>query len=286
MTQDIRTPANRNVSPTPLNASSPIVSPAALLWRHRSMLWQTTRNEIRTRFAGSLLGLAWLVLYPLLFLGTYALVYGLIFKVRVAAVGSTADYVALIFCGLIPFLGFSEALASGVGCVVQNVNLIKNTLFPVELIPVKAVLVSQSTQVVGLAILIAAVAALGRLTPWVLLLPLIWVLQLLLTTGLLWILSSLNVYLRDLQNVISVVILMLMLISPIAYTEDMVPAGLRWTLVFNPLYYLIVSYQNTLMLGACPPVKILVALAVLAVSFFAVGFWFFGRMKRVFADNV
>ena len=259
--------------------------PLDLLWRNRRLLFQTTREEIRSRFAGSVMGMAWLVLYPMLFLGVYAGVYVFVFKVRLAHFQSE-EYVALIFCGLIPFLGFAEALSSGVTSVTSNAKLIKNTLFPIELVPVKAVLTSQCTQIVGTVLLLAVLGVLGKLTLWALLLPVVWLLQVFFTLGLIWVLSSLNVYLRDLQNVISVVILMLMLGSPIAYTVDMIPSALRKALYLNPLYYIIICYQDCLMMSRFPRGGAFWGLLILGLGGLWFGFWFFSRMKRVFVDNV
>jgi lipopolysaccharide transport system permease protein len=259
--------------------------PYALLWKHRRLLIQTTWSDIRTRFAGSILGLIWLVLFPLLFLGAYAFMYIFVFKVRFAEFNSI-DYIVLIFCGLIPFLGFSEALGSGVSSVTSNSALVKNTLFPIDLVPVKTVLVSQATQVVGTGLLLIVLTFMGKITIWVLLLPIIWVLQILFSIGLIWVLSSLNVFLRDIQNTISVVILMLMMVSPIAYTADMVPSNLRTILLFNPLYYLIISYQSSLMLGMFPDGWIFWILAALAFGVFWGGYMFFIRMKLVFVDSI
>ena len=249
------------------------------------LLRQTSINDIRARYAGLVLGLVWLVLYPVLFLGVYAATYLCVFKVRFALFDSN-QYVAVIFCGLIPFLGFAEALGLGVGSVTANANLIKNTLFPIELIPVKAVLVSQCSQVVGTGLLLITVALMGKLTWWALLLPLAWAGQILFSVGLLWILSSLNVYFRDLQNMVSVAILFLMMTSPIAYTADMVPATLRPFLKLNPLSYLIASYQDCLMIGRFPRDGVLWVWLGIAAAFFCGGYWFFGRMKTLFVDNV
>jgi lipopolysaccharide transport system permease protein len=262
-----------------------LTGPFSVLWRHRLLLWQTVRNDIRARHAGSVLGLAWLGLYPLLFLGTYALIYICVFKVRFALFNSN-EYVVLIFCGLIPFLGFTEALGLGIGSVTSNASLIKNTLFPIELIPVKAVLVSQCTQVVGTALLLAVLVVLGRFSAWMALLPVVWVAQVLFSLGLIWFLSSLNVFVRDLQNIVTVLTLMLMMISPIAYTADMVPAGLQPFLKVNPLYHLVVCYQDSLMLGRFPRDGVLWVLLSLATVFFLAGYWFFTRLKVVFADNI
>lgn len=260
-------------------------APFEALWQQRMLLLQTTYNDIRARYAGSVLGLAWLVIYPLLFLGAYAFVYLFIFKVRLELF-DVNEYVVLVFCGLIPFLGFAEALGTGVSSVTSNANLIKNTLFSIEMVPVKAVLTSQCTQVVGTGMLLIAVALLGRLTVWVLILPVLWLLQLAFTIGVIWILSSLNVYLRDLQNVVSIMTLILMMISPIAYTVDMVPQNLRPLLAFNPLYYMIAAYQDCLMLGRFPRQDILGILLCISLGSFCVGYSFFSRMKQVFADNV
>jgi lipopolysaccharide transport system permease protein len=258
--------------------------PLALLWRHRVLLWQTTRNELRARYAGSVLGMTWLVFYPLLFLGIYTAIYLFVYQVRSASFETPQEFVALVFCGLIPFLGFAESLGSGLPSVSSNAPLIKNTLYPVDLIPAKAVLVSQSTQLVGLGLLVAAVTVMGHLSWYILWLPVVWVLQVMFTLGLIWILSSLNVYLRDLQNVMAVVILMLMVASPIAYTLDMVPERMRFILALNPLYYIITAYQDCVFLGRSP--RLLWPLVGLGAGGFWVGHWFFNRMKKVFIDNV
>ncbi|MEC1719149.1 ABC transporter permease [Schinkia azotoformans] len=262
-----------------------VKEPFTLLYKYRNLLWQTTRNDIKVRFAGSLLGALWLFFYPLLLLGAYALVYLFIFKVKFQLFDSN-EYVALIFCGLIPFLGFSEALSMGVGSVVSNANLMKNTLFPIELVPAKSVLASQSTQVTGMFMLLIVLALLGKWTIFMPLIIIIWILQIMFTMGVIWIISSINVFVRDLQSIISVVVLLLMLVSPIAYTEDMIPENLRPYLAFNPVYYLTVSYQSVLMLGKLPSTHVSVTLVIMSFLTFIVGFWFFTKMKRVFTDNV
>lgn len=255
------------------------------LYRHRAILKQTTLNDIRSRFAGSLLGLSWLVVYPLLLLGAYAAVYIFIFKIRFELFNSN-EYVALIFCGLIPFLGISEALGMGVGSVVSNANLIKNTLFPIELIPAKAVLVAQCTQTVGMGLLLIVLGVMGKLTFVSLLFLAVWVLQLMFSIGIIWMLSSINVFFRDLQNMVSVLILILMMVSPIAYPAEMIPANLRPFLALNPLYYFIVAYQELLMFGRMPSVEIAVPLVAISIFAYMLGFVFFKKMKGVFADNV
>ncbi len=262
-----------------------IADPLFLLVRNRRLLYQTTITEISRRYAGSALGLVWVGLYPLLFLGVYALIFLTVFKVRFDLYSSN-EYVAIIFCGLIPFLTFAEGLATGVSSVVSNSNLVKNTLFPIELIPVRAVFSAQTIQMVGLVMLIITSFLLGRLTWWVLLVPVIWLFQIFFMIGLIWILSGFNVFFRDLQNIVSVVILMLMMITPIAYPVDMIPANLRPLLGLNPLYYLVAAYQDVLMNGRFPHGEIFWILLGMSFAFLVFGHLIFKRLMGVFADYV
>ena len=160
------------------------------------MLWATTLADIQSRYAGSVLGMFWLVIYPILMLTAYSVVYVFIFQVRLEQI-TTPQYVMLIFSGLIPFLGFSEGLGNSVISVTSNASLVKNTLYPIELIPVKAVLFSQCTEVVGLILLTVAVAVTGLLSPWLLLALPLWSFQVIFGIGVGWLISSINVVLRE-----------------------------------------------------------------------------------------
>ncbi|MFY9343801.1 MAG: ABC transporter permease [Planctomycetota bacterium] len=262
------------------------VAPYGLLWRHRVLLQRTTRSELKARFAGSLFGLAWLLGYPLLLLGAYASVFVFVLKVDADGFESPLDYVLLIFSGLIPFLGFAEGLGAGTPSVAGSANLIKNTLFPIELVPVRAVLVSQAVQVVGSVLLLATLVVTGGLTPWALLLPVVWLLQVMFTIGLIWIVSSVNVYLRDLQQMISVITLFLMMVSPIGVSAAAMTGPLTAFSACNPLWYVICCHQDLLVYGRMPPANAMLGLVLLGVGFFSLGHWFFTRMKRVLVDNV
>ncbi len=263
-----------------------VLAPFRLLWQHRRLLHSTTRNELKGRFAGSVFGVVWLLGYPMLLLAAYASMFVFVFKAQPAGFASSFDYVLLIFCGLIPFLGFAESLGSGTPSIAANASLIKNTLFPIELVPVRAVLVGQAVQVVGSGILLVAITANGMLTPWVLLLPVVWGLQLMFTLGLVWIVSSVNVYMRDLQQIVSVLVLFLMMASPIAVPAYDLSGSLAAISYCNPLWYVIACYQDLVVHGRAPIASAFGGLAVLGFGSFLIGHWFFGRMKRVLVDNV
>jgi lipopolysaccharide transport system permease protein len=261
-----------------------MLEPFKEIIKHRRIIWSTTLYDIKTKNAGSALGYAWLVLYPLLFLGMYAIVYLMIFKVRLQVL-SPYEYILLIFCGLIPFLSFSESLGRGVGAVSSNANLIKNTLFPIEFIPVNIVLSSQIILIIGFTVLSFITLYLGKLGWNYWFIFIVFFDQILFTIGVVWILSACNVFFKDLGQIISVVILMLMMISPIAYTEDLIPEALRSMLYFNPLYYLIILYQKILIFNTLD-IKLLGIFTVLAFLHFVLGYYFFTKLKGVFSDYV
>ena len=241
--------------------------------------------DVRKRYAGSILGLAWAFLYPLLFLGVYSIIYAVVFQVRFHNLG-TAEYILVIFCGLIPFLGFSESVQTGLGSVTANSSLIKNTMFPIELVPIKTVFAAQVSQITGSFILLVALTVMGKLSVTTPLILIIWFLQLVFQIGLVWILSGLNVVIRDLQSVIGIIIIMIMMLSPIAYPVDAIPAELSFFIFINPLFKFITSYQSVLMFKTVPPLIDWVVMIGLAFGFFVVGYIFFMRMKKVFTDNV
>jgi len=260
------------------------VGPLKLLYRYRHILYATTLVDIRSRYIGTVFGLAWAVAYPFFFLGLYAVVYGIILNVRLERYTSF-EYVLIMFAGLIPFIGFSEALSSSVSSVSTNKQLIKNTLFPIELVPVKAVLASSLSMLVGLGGLL--------LTLWVsdafratqlLIIPLIF-LQLAFSIGVGWLLSALNVIFRDIAQAIGIFVLFLMIASPIGYTADMIPRRLLPLVWINPLYYLIELYRQVLIYGELSAAYWIV-LAVLATAAFTLGYGVFRRLKPIFAEYV
>lgn len=255
-----------------------------LLYKHRNILWATSKHDLYGRYTGTLLGMLWPLIYPMMFLGLYSLVYIFILGVKIPHY-SQFSYVLLIFSGLIPFLGFTEALSTGTSSVISNKNLIKNTLFPIELIPVKAVLNSSVTMLVGLSVLLVVLFAKNMIYASQLMIPVYIILQLLFTIGLIWIFSALNVFFQDLSQMVNIINIMLMLVSPIAYTIDMIPQKLMILMYPNPLFYMIMLYRSSLIQGTVP-VNILLIFTLISVSIFSLGYFLFSRLKTVFVDYV
>ena len=259
-------------------------NPFRLLERYRGVLLRTTMVEVRTQYAGSALGLLWVLLGPLLLLVLYSVVYVMIFRIRPPTL-STAEYVLYVFAGLIPTIAFSAALNFGAGSLVQNRQILLNTVFPAELLPVRSVLVQSLALPVGLAFVAAGVAAVkGSLPIQAIIVPLLIVLQIMFVTGLAWVLSLVTLAARDVQQLLQYVSITLLIITPIAYTPDMIPAPLRVLTYGNPLYYFTAAYQSVLVFGSWPSTLEFGVCVALALVSFTGGFWLFQRVKMTFYD--
>lgn len=234
-----------------------------------------------------MLGLGWIAIGPLLILGIYALVYLEVFRVRANFLALSAPaYVVFIFCGLVPYLATADAMSRGVGSVVANKAVLNNTVYPIDLTPVQAALSAQAVMLVGLPIVTLGAIFTGHAHVTLLAVPIVWALLLIWLTGVNWILSMLNVAFRDLQSLITAILMILLVASPFAYTPAMVPHSVQLTLILNPFAYFVVAFQQLIMLGEVPDVWHAAVLTLMPLATFALGSWFFAKAKGVLLDYV
>ena len=256
---------------------------ARTLVAYRSLLLSITRVELKKKYAGSVLGMGWVVLQPALLLSVYLFIYMVVFKVRFPGF-SRFDYVLYVFCGLVPYLGFMEALTTGGMSLKQNMHLVKNVMLPIELIPVRAVMVGMASQFVSMGLVIVMVAVTGKLSLHILWLPIVVLLQLMALAGLTWILASLTVALPDVTYFVNLLIFLLMWLSPIGFTPEMVPAEFRIVIYLNPVSYMIEAYRDSMLNGTWPSLRVVVVYAGGSLLTFAAGAAFFRAFKGVLVD--
>lgn len=254
-----------------------------IMVRDRRLLAAITRVELAKRHAGSVLGMTWVVLQPALLLSVYLFIYLVVFKIRFPGF-SRFDYVLYVFCGLVPYLGFMEALTTGALSIKQNMHLVKNVMLPIELIPVRSVLVGMASQFVSIGFVFVLLAADRALSWHVLWLPAVIALQVLWLVGLTWILSSITVALPDVTYFVNLFVFLLMFVSPIGFKPDMVPASVEFVIYLNPIYYMTEMYRASMIYGRWPRAAVAVIYTVMCVGTFAVGSVFFERFKGVLTD--
>lgn len=256
---------------------------ADTVWRYRRILRSTTEVELRKRFAGSALGSAWLVLHPLLFLLIYLFLFLVVFRVRFPDM-SELGYVVYVFAGLVPYLALMEAATTGAVAIRQNVHLVKNVIVPIELIPVRTVLMVLAAELVGLAVIILLLLVDGSLSPYVVLLPLVILLQLMLVLGLVLVISALGVLLPDLGYALNLVMIFLLFVSPIGFRPETLPAAAQPLVWLNPVHYMLETFRSCLMVGYGPRWLAVAIFTTLAISSLVGGASFFRRFKGIIVD--
>lgn len=253
--------------------------------RHRALLLRTTRIELKKLYAGSAFGMLWIVLGPAILMALYSIIYVFVFQVRPAAL-TVPQYVLHVVSGLLPFIAFSSALVTSATSIRSNREVLLSTAFPAELLPVRAVFVSSMPLFVGLALSIVAGGMLEGVSVWLLLLPLAVASQLLFSVGIAWMLALVTVIMKDVQHVLQYVVISLLIVTPIAYTEGMVPSQMQAILYLNPLYYFVRMYQHAIVYQSPPPNHVFIGAPLLGIVFYMLGFFLFQRTKQVVYDYV
>jgi lipopolysaccharide transport system permease protein len=269
-----------------MNNPAGIFRSLKILASYRARVLEGVLRDVRQRYVGSLLGVLWAALFPLLQLSIYAGLYTVIFKVRPAGL-TEWGYVLLVFSGLVPLLAFNEILTAATSSLTANKNLLLNTVFPAELIPLRAALAAHVSSIFGLAITMVLGVALGR-TGWqaILLVPIFWMLLIMFAIGIGWVFSLLTLVAKDIQHGLGLVTMMLIILSPFAYTPEMVPSLLKPIIYLNPLSYFVLTFQQIICYGVLPDPIPMIGSVVLGLGGFLIGFTVFQRAKNIFFDYV
>jgi len=256
------------------------------LFRYRGRLFQGVYHDVKMRFAGSVLGIFWAILFPLAQLTIYAVLYAVIFKIRPSGL-TEMQYVLLVFSGLVPLLIYNESVSTSISSLTANKALLTTTVFPVELIPIRTSLSAQVPSFIGLIITLILGYVLG-ITGYkaIIMIPILWTLLFMFIAGLSWMLSLFALVLRDIQNIFSLITMMMIFLSPFAYTPDMVPSGLQAIIYMNPLSYFVIPFQEVVAYNEWPDPRILTVTILISISTFFFGFRVFQKTKGVFFDYV
>ncbi len=260
-------------------------TPFARLRRYTSLLAMLAGRDLAVRYRGAFLGGLWALLQPLAMLALYTFVFSIVLRVKMGSDASPHTFALYLMAGLLPWLAISEGLGRSVTAVLDNANLVKKVVFPLEVLPAVPVASALVAQGIGTALLLIAIPALGRpLHATILLVPLLLIPQLLLTLGLAWLVASLGVFVRDLGQFMSLALTTWMFLTPIFYAADAVPAEFRVIFNFNPLVPLVDAFRRVLLEGALPEPASFGLLTAVGAVIFALGLAWYRRCKRLFAD--
>jgi len=260
------------------------------LWqlpRRFDLIISLAKRELAARYKGSALGIVWAVLTPVVMIAIFTIIFAGIFKAKFGDSSSQWDYALYLFCGLLPWNAFQESLQLSSNTIVAHANLVKRVVFPLETLPVSQTLAAAANQMFGTAALLVAVLLVRReLHATTLLLPLLVIPQLIATLGAAWLLASLGVFVRDLVQGITLVLMAWMYLTPIIYPESIVPERYRVVVNLNPFTPLVRNYRRLILEGTPPDWPGLAYFSAFAIGSFLLGYWWFARTRKNFADVI
>lgn len=273
------------INPHAPQPTSPIEMFASL-WRNRGLIHASAKREVLGRYRGSALGLLWSFFNPLFMLVVFTFVFSVIFQARWGGgSGSKTEFALVLFAGLIVFNLFAECISRAPGLILSNTNYVKKVVFPLEILPFVGLMSALFHASISLLVWLAAYALLfGIPHPTVFYVPLVLLPFCLFLMGLSWALASLGVFLRDVSQFIGVLTTALMFLSPIFYPVTAFPENYRYLLYLNPLTPVVEQMRDVLFWGKAPDFFMLAIYWIVTLGIASLGFAWFQKTRKGFAD--
>jgi lipopolysaccharide transport system permease protein len=258
------------------------------LSRHRHLTLQLARRDVLARYKGSVLGLGWSLLFPLLILLAYTFVFRSVFKAQwPGGKGGSQEFALQLFAGLVVFNLFADVLNRSPRLVLEQPNLVKRVVFPLEILPWVALASAFFHAALGVFILLVGLALAGPgLTVWAWAVPLVFACAVPVLLGLGWLLAALGVFIRDIGHAMGPATTMLMFLSPVLYPAKALPGAVAALLWLNPLTVPIENLRRLLLEGRAPDWPGLAIYTLGGLLFAALAWRLFARLKPAFADEV
>lgn len=258
-----------------------------VLWHNRQLILQMSRREVVGRYKGSVMGLLWSFLNPVFMLTVYTFVFSVVFKARWGVDGndSKTQFAVVLFVGMIVHGLFAEVANRAPSLILANVNYVKKVIFPLEILPVITMCAALFHGLVSLAVLLVAFFIFNHSLQWtVIFIPLVLLPLVILTLGCAWMLASLGVFIRDVGQTIGIVTTVMMFLSPVFFPVTSLPEVYRPLIMANPLTFIIEQAREVLIWGHLPNWIGLGIYAVVATVVAWVGYVWFQKTRKGFAD--
>ena len=260
----------------------------ASIYKNRNLIFNLIKREVMGRYRGSAMGLLWSFFNPVFMLTIYTFVFSVVFKARwVGGSDSKVEFALVLFTGLLVFNLFSEVINQAPSLILNNANYVKKVIFPLEILPIVALGAAAFHMSVSLVVWLIFYFLFFSIPDWTALqLPLVLIPLMLMTLGLAWLLASLGVYLRDVGQIIGVVTMTLMFLSPIFYSIDSLPLEYQDIMHLNPLTYIVEETRNVMIWHKSVNWPLWVFWTVLSTLIAWLGFAWFQKTRKGFADVI
>jgi lipopolysaccharide transport system permease protein len=253
------------------------------IYEYREMLKNLVKKDLRSRYKGSVLGFFWTFLNPFLMLIVYSMVFSIVLRIEIPHY----NYALFLFVGLVPWLFFQTTMQQSTSIIIANSNLIKKIYFPRIILPLSTTITNLVNTLFTFLIVFAALLFFkAPLNKFYLYLPLIIIIQTVFTMACSIILSCITVYFRDIEHVISVLLMGWFYVTPIIYPVDYVPVKYLKFIYINPMASIIDSYRNILMFNKGPGIKSLLLVFVFSLFLLIIGYLVFDHLQKKFAEEI
>lgn len=251
------------------------------IYRFRWLLYELVKRDLKLRYRGSVLGIAWTLLNPILFMAIYTFVFSVIMR------STIEHYPFFLLSGLIPWMWLSGAVSQSTTSILGGSAYIGKTLMPAEVLVLVPVLSNAVNFLITIALFIAIAAALGMDMLWAIaFLPLLCLVELCATLGISMVVAVLNVFFRDIEQIVSYVLTAAFFLTPIFYSKSAVPENVRYLVTYNPLAGLIDSYQSVFYRGVPPNANDLLATTAFAIIALIIGLAYFNTTRDALGEQV
>jgi len=252
------------------------------LYAYRQLLKSNVQKEIRGKYKGSFLGVLWSFVNPLLMTLVYAIVFPLILK-------NTEDhYITYLVIGILPWNYFTTVIGQGTTTVLVNGGILKKVYFPREILPISVNLSGVINFFISCLVMCLFLIFSGIGFSWhMLIFPLIVLTQFLLQQAIIFITSSVNVYVRDSEYIINFIISMLFYATPILYSSNMFSgSAFEWIIKINPMATIINSYRDIFYYQTMPNIKLLLIVLLVSTLLLYLGLKVFRKLEKGFAEEL
>ncbi|OYY58751.1 MAG: sugar ABC transporter permease [Polynucleobacter sp. 24-46-87] len=254
---------------------------------HRQLIIQMVKREVVGRYKGSVFGLAWSFLNPILMLTIYTFVFSVVFKARWGEGGtdSKTQFALLVFVGMIVLGLFTEAVNRSPGLILGNTNYVKKVVFPLEILPVISLGAALFHAAISFLVLTFALVVINHELHWTIVFaPLIFAPLIFFTLGITWMLASLGVFMRDVGQTIGILTTVLMFMSPVFYPISALPVKFQGVMMLNPLTFIIEQTRTVAISGQMPNWSGLAIYTLVALAVMWFGYVWFQKTRKGFAD--
>jgi len=252
------------------------------LYHYRQMVYSLVRRELRGRYKGSVLGFLWTFINPLLQLMVYTLVFSVIMRSNIE------KYYLFLFVALVPWIFFSTSVQGGSTSILNSADMVKKIYFPREVLPIACVTSAFINMLLSFLVIfgVLIITGFGVNIYALLYLPIILIVEYIFSMGIALFVSGLTVYFRDLSYILGIVVMAWQFLTPVMYSEEMVPEELMFIWRLNPMTPVINAYRDILYYKTNPQLSTLLQAAIAGILFVAAGYAAFRKMQKRFAEEL